>query len=46
MGRHLIECGLTPGPQFSELLKLAYAKQIDGEFETIEDGLKLIGVEN
>ena len=39
-GRHLIEMGLTPGPQFGRLLKTAYEAQLDGEFTTLQDGLE------
>jgi tRNA nucleotidyltransferase (CCA-adding enzyme) len=38
-GRHLMERGVAPGPQLGELLKRAYAAQIDGEFATLEEGL-------
>jgi tRNA nucleotidyltransferase (CCA-adding enzyme) len=40
MGRHLVERGLQPGPQFTEILGAAYAAQVDGEFSDL-DGAKL-----
>ena len=30
MGRHLIELGLTPGPQFKTILDAVYDRQLDG----------------
>lgn len=30
MGRHLIELGLTPGPEFKKILDAVYEKQLDG----------------
>lgn len=30
MGRHLIELGLTPGPEFKRVLDAVYEKQLDG----------------
>ncbi len=38
MGRHLIEAGLTPGPEFKSLLKSCYEAQLDGVFKTLEEG--------
>jgi tRNA nucleotidyltransferase (CCA-adding enzyme) len=43
LGRHLIEfLGLTPGPHFGILIKKAFKAQLDGEFSTLEDGLKFV----
>jgi tRNA nucleotidyltransferase (CCA-adding enzyme) len=40
MGRHLIEdLGLMPGPQFGEILKAAYAAQLDGAFIDLDGAL-------
>lgn len=39
MGRHLIERGMQPSPEFGELLKRAFEAQLDGVFED-EDGAK------
>jgi tRNA nucleotidyltransferase (CCA-adding enzyme) len=40
MGRHLIELGLEPGPDFGRVLEACFARQIEGEFDTLEAGLK------
>ena len=37
MGRHLIELGLKPGPQFGEILDAAYEAQLEGRFSSLED---------
>jgi len=42
MGRHLIELGMEPGPHFGPILKDAFEAQLDGLFETIEDGIELL----
>lgn len=42
MGRHLITLGVKPGPGMGAMLKDLFEKQLDGEFETVEDGLKLV----
>jgi tRNA nucleotidyltransferase (CCA-adding enzyme) len=39
-GRHLIQLGLSPGPQFGPILEACYAAQLDGEFSTLEGGLE------
>jgi len=36
MGRHLIELGMTPGPQFKQILDSVYEKQLDGEITDID----------
>lgn len=38
MGRHLLELGVKPGPEMGRLLKKLYRLQLDGCFETLEDG--------
>lgn len=38
LGRHLIELGLTPGPQFKPLLDACFEAQLDGEFGDLESG--------
>lgn len=43
MGRHLIEKGLTPSPQFSVILKEAFQAQIEGEFDSLEGALVWLG---
>jgi tRNA nucleotidyltransferase (CCA-adding enzyme) len=40
MGRHLIELGLEPGPDFGRVLEECFARQIEGEFDTLELGLE------
>lgn len=37
-GRHLIEAGLEPGPQFGEVLHAAYEAQLGGEFQELSEG--------
>src|SRR5918995_1339768 len=39
LGRHLIELGMPPGPAMGALLKKVYEKQLDGEIQTIEEGI-------
>ena len=41
MGRHLIEAGLVdPGPTMGRILKMVFELQLDGEVETVEQGLE------
>jgi tRNA nucleotidyltransferase (CCA-adding enzyme) len=40
MGRHLIELGLEPGPDLGRVLEACFARQIEGEFDTLEAGLE------
>ena len=35
-GRHLLELGMAPGPQFSRILAAAFEAQLDGEFADLE----------
>ena len=42
MGRHLIEMGMTPGPQFKSLLEACYEAQLDGVIETTEQGMTFL----
>ncbi|MFW9872259.1 MAG: CCA tRNA nucleotidyltransferase [Candidatus Thorarchaeota archaeon] len=42
MGRHLIELGLEPGPQFGPILKTAFEAQLDDLFTTIEEGINYL----
>ena len=39
MGRHLIEIGYEPGKEMGDILKVIFEAQLDGEFETVEEGL-------
>ncbi|MFQ5721373.1 MAG: CCA tRNA nucleotidyltransferase [Candidatus Aminicenantales bacterium] len=41
MGRDLIKIGVNPGPRMGAILKKLYQAQLDNEFETKEQGLKL-----
>ncbi|NJL27573.1 MAG: hypothetical protein HC897_06590 [Thermoanaerobaculia bacterium] len=41
MGRHLIEIGLSPGPRFGPILEAVFEAQLDGELDTLEQGLEL-----
>ena len=38
-GRHLIEAGITPGPQMGDLLRRVYDLQLDGQITTLEEAL-------
>ncbi|MBL9172206.1 MAG: HD domain-containing protein [Verrucomicrobiales bacterium] len=40
LGRHLIERGLPPGPEFSRILAAAFEAQLDGEFEDLAGALR------
>lgn len=37
LGRHLIELGQKPGPQFKPLLDEAFEAQLDGKFDSESD---------
>ena len=39
LGRHLIERGMKPGPNFGKILAACFEAQLDGEFEDLEGGL-------
>ena len=41
MGRDLLKLGIPPGVQMGIYLKQLYERQLDGEFDTREDGLKI-----
>ncbi|MDP4643196.1 MAG: HD domain-containing protein [Opitutales bacterium] len=38
LGRHLMECGIKPGPHFGKILDQAYEAQLDGVFTDLETG--------
>ena len=40
MGRHLMELGLEPGPQFKKILDSVYELQLDGTVSTIDEAIK------
>lgn len=39
MGRHLIELGLKPGPQFKKILEAVYELQMDGTVTTLDEAI-------
>jgi tRNA nucleotidyltransferase (CCA-adding enzyme) len=39
MGRHLIELGLNPSPQFKTILDTVYEKQLDGQITNLEEAI-------
>lgn len=39
MGRHLIELGLTPGPQFKQILDAVYELQLDGKVVDLDGAI-------
>lgn len=41
MGRDLIKMGLAPGPSMGKVLKKLYQLQLDNEFETKKEGLRI-----
>ncbi len=41
LGRHLLELGMTPGPEMGVVLRQIYERQLDGEITTTEEGLAL-----
>jgi tRNA nucleotidyltransferase (CCA-adding enzyme) len=41
MGRHLLELGVTPGPQMGVLLKDVYEQQLDGLVTTIDEAIAM-----
>jgi len=41
MGRHLIDLGLTPGPEFKRILDAVYEMQLDGAVKTLDDGIAI-----
>lgn len=42
LGRHLIKLGMRPGKEFGPILKDMFERQLDGEFDTEEDGVALL----
>jgi tRNA nucleotidyltransferase (CCA-adding enzyme) len=41
LGRHLVELGVPPGPEIGRLLRRIYDRQLDGEVQSLEEGLAL-----
>lgn len=44
MGRHLIELGMTPGPQFKQVLDAIYEMQLDGKITNLEEAIKEVSL--
>ena len=42
LGRHLIERGLQPGPEFGPILEQCFEAQLDGVFESESDGFTFL----
>ena len=42
MGRHLVERGMKPSPEFSRILKRFYEMQLDGKFRDLAGALALL----
>jgi tRNA nucleotidyltransferase (CCA-adding enzyme) len=42
LGRDLIKAGVAPGPKMGELLHQLFEMQLEGLFETRDEGLKLL----
>ena len=40
MGRHLVEIGLEPGPEFKRILDAVYELQLDGKVTTIDKAVE------
>ncbi len=39
LGRHLLQMGLSPGPEIGRILKAVYERQLDGEVTSLEEAL-------
>ena len=42
LGRHLIDLGLKPGPEFSRILTAAFEAQLEGKFDDPESGCRWV----
>jgi hypothetical protein len=40
MGRHLLELGLEPSPQFKKILDAVYEMQLDGKIAALDDAIQ------
>jgi tRNA nucleotidyltransferase (CCA-adding enzyme) len=40
MGRHLLELGLNPSPQFKTILDTVYEKQLDGQITNLDEAIE------
>ncbi|MCK4836768.1 MAG: hypothetical protein KAT17_09020, partial [Candidatus Aminicenantes bacterium] len=41
LGRDLLDLGIAPGEKMGEILKKLYELQLDGEFDSKEEGIKI-----
>ena len=41
MGRHLLELGLSPGPEIGDLLHRVYERQLDGDVGSVEEAISV-----
>jgi tRNA nucleotidyltransferase (CCA-adding enzyme) len=41
LGRQILALGVAPGPEVGAILKVIYERQLDGEVQTVEQGLAL-----
>lgn len=39
LGRHLLAIGMTPGPAIGAVLKQIYERQLDGQIQSVEEGI-------
>ena len=39
MGRHLLEIGMTPGPEFKRIIDFVYEMQMDGKVTNLEEAI-------
>ena len=39
LGRHLLQMGLSPGPEIGRILRAIYERQLDGEITSLDDAL-------
>ena len=40
MGRHLLELGLSPSPQFKNIIDAVYEKQLDGQIQNLDEAIE------
>ena len=41
LGRHVLQLGLSPGPEIGRILKAVYERQLDGEVTSLEEALSV-----
>ncbi len=42
LGRHLLELGVSPGPQMGEILQIVFEEQLNGEIQSLEDAIEWV----